>query len=155
MVYKHKEMPLWVIKRIEENKKDARKHCRNTENGVCIRAQTPGPKQSLVNEQVVKTEGAMLALEDYAKEIQKETGCSRFEALDRACKQQPLLYERYTNNKGGNNPNVGKSATDEIMELIAEIMRLTRCDMERAAKIVANKHPDLYSRYSEEIMNRR
>ncbi len=45
------------------------------------------------------------------------------------------------------------TAKDEIIELITFIMTINKCDLVRATEIVVKKYPDLYSRYTQEIMN--
>ncbi len=161
-LYMNKEMPEWMKSKIESDREEAKKCRKDLSDGPCnaekeivtLKKAPKGQAETLVNERVIKRDGAILALEEYTKDIQREEGVSYAVALDKACKRYPELVNQYESNKA-EEVQVGKSAKDEIMKLISEIQRLTQCNMERAAHIVSHKYPDLYRRYSEEVMNKK
>lgn len=99
MVYLHKDMPLWVKEKLEAEKENARRTCRaDGSDGVCVKARQPGPQETLIDAEVVKTNpDAGTQLLSIAKVLKEKEGISLSAAIEKACKMNPSLYEEYSN----------------------------------------------------------
>lgn len=105
----YKEFPKWVQEKLEAEKKEARRTCRKDgSDGPCnikqqkervtLQPAKDQPQQSLINDEVLKSAPiAGIQLLEIAKNLKEKEGLTLTQAIEKACRANPSLYEEYTN----------------------------------------------------------